>query len=140
MATHEGPPQSALDLAEKNFRPAAVEADLYEWWERSGFFTPDENAKKPFVMMLPLPNSTGDLHPGHALRFGGYGDLSARCALTSSACTGRVISTEPIGSCTGVCGIRRPTRISRCGTSNGPTRSITSATRGLTRCRRGHLR
>src|SRR5437899_1333369 len=79
MATHEGPPQSALDLAEKNFRPAAVEADLYEWWERSGFFTPDEkNAKKPFVMMLPLPNITGDLHLGPALGFGGYEDLMAR--------------------------------------------------------------
>ncbi len=79
MATHEGPPQSALGLAEKNFRPAAVEADLYEWWERSGFFTPDEkNAKKPFVMMLPLPNITGDLHLGHALGFGGYEDLMAR--------------------------------------------------------------
>ena len=84
MATHEGPPQSALDLAEKNFRPAAVEPDLYEWWERSGFFIPDEKntkkplAKKPFVMMLPLPNITGDLHLGHALGFGGYEDLMAR--------------------------------------------------------------
>jgi valyl-tRNA synthetase len=75
----ESPPQSALDLAEKNFRPAAVEADLYGWWERSGFFTPDEgNKKKPFVMMLPLPNITGDLHLGHALGFGGYEDLMAR--------------------------------------------------------------
>ena len=79
MATHEGPPQSALDLAEKNFRPAAVEADLYQWWERSGFFTPDQkNATQPFVMMLPLPNITGDLHLGHALGFGGYEDLMAR--------------------------------------------------------------
>jgi valyl-tRNA synthetase len=66
-------------LAEKNFRPAAVETDLYDWWERSGFFTPDEkNPKKPFVMMLPLPNITGDLHLGHALGFGGYEDLMAR--------------------------------------------------------------
>ncbi|TMF62208.1 MAG: valine--tRNA ligase [Chloroflexi bacterium] len=74
-----GPPASALDLAEKNFRPAAVEADLYGWWEESGFFTPDEkNRKKPFVMMLPLPNITGDLHLGHALGFGGYEDLMAR--------------------------------------------------------------
>jgi valyl-tRNA synthetase len=77
--TIERPPQSALDLAEKNFRPAAVEADLYRWWEESGFFTPDEgNPKKPFVMMLPLPNITGDLHLGHALGFGGYEDLMAR--------------------------------------------------------------
>jgi valyl-tRNA synthetase len=77
--TIERPPQSAFDFAEKNFRPAAVEADLYAWWERSGFFTPDEkNPKKPFVMMLPLPNITGDLHLGHALGFGGYEDLMAR--------------------------------------------------------------
>jgi len=77
--TIETPPRSALDLAEKNFRPAAVEGDLYEWWERTGFFTPDErSAKKPFVLMLPLPNVTGDLHLGHALGFGGYEDLMAR--------------------------------------------------------------
>ena len=77
--TLPGPPRSALEFAEKNFRPSAVEADLYEWWEGSGFFTPDErNAKKPFVMMLPLPNITGDLHLGHALGFGGYEDLMAR--------------------------------------------------------------
>jgi len=77
--TMAGAPKSALDLAEKNFRPAAVETDLYEWWERSGFFAPDEkSAKKPFVMMLPLPNITGDLHLGHAMGFGGYEDLMAR--------------------------------------------------------------
>ncbi len=77
--TMPGPPASALDLAEKNFRPAAVEDDLYRWWEESGFFTPDQtNAGKPFVMMLPLPNITGDLHLGHALGFGGYEDLMAR--------------------------------------------------------------
>src|SRR2546422_6079948 len=77
--TMPAPPVSALDFAEKNFRPAAVEAELYEWWERSGFFTPDEsNPNRPFVMMLPLPNVTGDLHLGHALGFGGYEDLMAR--------------------------------------------------------------
>jgi len=77
--TMPAPPASALDFAEKNFRPAAVETDLYEWWERSGFFTPDErNPNRPFVMMLPLPNITGDLHLGHALGFGGYEDLMAR--------------------------------------------------------------
>src|SRR5438309_3462133 len=77
--TMPAPPASALDFAEKNFRPAAVETDLYEWWARSGFFTPDErNPNRPFVMMLPLPNITGDLHLGHALGFGGYEDLMAR--------------------------------------------------------------
>ncbi len=73
------PPQSVVSFAEKHYRPSAVEQDLYGWWERSGFFTPDENNPgKPFVMMLPLPNVTGDLHLGHALGFGGYEDLMAR--------------------------------------------------------------
>ena len=65
------PPQSVVTFSEKNYRPSAVEQDLYAWWERSGFFTPDENnTNKPFVMMLPLPNVTGDLHLGHALEIG----------------------------------------------------------------------
>jgi len=73
------PPQSVVTFSEKNYRPSAVEQDLYAWWERSGFFTPDESDPgKPFVMMLPLPNVTGDLHLGHALGFGGYEDLMAR--------------------------------------------------------------
>jgi valyl-tRNA synthetase len=73
------PPASALSHREKNFRPSVVEKDLYDWWERSGFFTPPEKGGGPrFVMMLPLPNVTGDLHLGHALGFGGYEDLLAR--------------------------------------------------------------
>ncbi|TMC02574.1 MAG: valine--tRNA ligase [Chloroflexi bacterium] len=73
------PPQSVVSFSEKNYRPSAVEQDLYKWWEDNGFFTPDErNPNTPFVMMLPLPNVTGDLHLGHALGFGGYEDLMAR--------------------------------------------------------------
>ncbi len=81
MAERISPPAAVLDLREKNFRPSAVEAELYDWWERSGFFTPPAEAtpgEKTFVMMLPLPNVTGDLHMGHALGFGGYEDLMAR--------------------------------------------------------------
>ncbi|MGH2451297.1 MAG: valine--tRNA ligase [Candidatus Limnocylindria bacterium] len=77
--TMRAAPRSALTHAEKNFRPGAVERDLYEWWERSGLFTPpDHDRGRRFVMMLPLPNVTGDLHLGHALAFGGYEDLMAR--------------------------------------------------------------
>ena len=73
------PPASALSHHEKNFRPSAVEGELYDWWERSGFFRPpDKDDGRRFVMMLPLPNVTGDLHLGHALGFGGYEDLMAR--------------------------------------------------------------
>ena len=73
-------PQSALSHQDKNFRPSVVEKDLYDWWERSGFFRPpdEDDGGRRFVMMLPLPNVTGDLHLGHALGFGGYEDLMAR--------------------------------------------------------------
>ncbi len=80
--TIPAPPEIVLSHAEKNFRPSSVEAALYAWWEACGFFTPppaeDVLGKRPFVMMLPLPNVTGDLHLGHALGFGGYEDLMAR--------------------------------------------------------------
>ena len=75
------PPAAVLDFSEKNFRPSVVETELYDWWDRAGFFTPPADPRpgeKKFVMMLPLPNITGDLHMGHALGFGGYEDLMAR--------------------------------------------------------------
>ena len=75
------PPAAVLDFSEKNFRASVVETELYDWWERAGFFTPPAEAspgEKTFVMMLPLPNVSGDLHMGHALGFGGYEDLMAR--------------------------------------------------------------
>src|SRR2546421_13060330 len=80
MATGTTAPQAVLQYRGKNFDPSAVETFLYDWWEASGFFTPPEErpGETPFVMMLPLPNVTGDLHLGHALGFGGYEDLMAR--------------------------------------------------------------
>ena len=74
------PPQAVLQYRGKNFDASAVETFLYDWWESSGFFTPPpaRPGEKPFVLMLPLPNVTGDLHLGHALGFGGYEDLMAR--------------------------------------------------------------
>src|SRR5256885_6331294 len=73
-------PQAVLQYRGKNFDASAVETFLYDWWESSGFFVPgpERPGEKPFVMMLPLPNVTGDLHLGHALGFGGYEDLMAR--------------------------------------------------------------
>src|SRR5712692_5685047 len=80
MATQTKAPQAVLQYRGKNFDASAVETFLYDWWESSGFFTPPaaQPGDKPFVMMLPLPNVTGDLHLGHALGFGGYEDLMAR--------------------------------------------------------------
>ena len=80
MATQPNAPHAVLQYRGKNFDPSAVETFLYDWWESSGFFTPPppQPGETPFVMMLPLPNVTGDLHLGHALGFGGYEDLMAR--------------------------------------------------------------
>ncbi len=46
----------------------AIERKLYEWWEESGYFQPviDHN-RKPFVISIPPPNVTGELHLGHAM-------------------------------------------------------------------------
>ena len=53
---------------EKVFAPQQVEARLYEAWEQSGYFAPKKvEGKKPFVIMMPPPNITGQLHMGHAL-------------------------------------------------------------------------
>ena len=53
---------------EKVFAPQSVEARLYEAWEQSGHFAPKRvEGKKPFVVMMPPPNITGQLHMGHAL-------------------------------------------------------------------------
>lgn len=51
----------------KVYDPSAVEEPLYKFWEESGFFNaePDET-KKPFTIVIPPPNVTGQLHMGHA--------------------------------------------------------------------------
>lgn len=43
------------------------EMDMYELWEKSGFFNPDNitTGKKPFIISLPPPNANGELHVGH---------------------------------------------------------------------------
>ena len=50
------------------YNPNEVEEPLYRSWMEKGYFTPDvDHSKKPFVVIMPLPNVTGDLHLGHAL-------------------------------------------------------------------------
>jgi valyl-tRNA synthetase len=47
-----------------------VEDKIYQLWEKSGFFNPDKlpsRHKKPFSILLPLPNANDPLHMGHAL-------------------------------------------------------------------------
>ena len=53
---------------DKVFSPQEVEERLYREWEESGYFTAHRvPGKKPFVIMMPPPNITGQLHMGHAL-------------------------------------------------------------------------
>jgi valyl-tRNA synthetase len=53
------------------YEPAVVEQRWYDFWEQSGYFKPDPGSDAPtFVITIPPPNVTGDLHVGHALTFG----------------------------------------------------------------------
>ncbi len=53
----------------------ATEARIYDWWEKNGYFKPSSDpnrpdfdpSKKPFVISIPPPNVTGELHLGHAM-------------------------------------------------------------------------
>ncbi|MCS7052051.1 MAG: class I tRNA ligase family protein, partial [Thermomicrobium sp.] len=50
------------------YHPQAVESRWYDWWDRRGYFTPTIDwSRKPFVIIMPPPNVTGELHMGHAL-------------------------------------------------------------------------
>ena len=53
---------------EKVYSPSQIEERIYEKWESSGAFKPViDPAKKPFTIVMPPPNITGQLHIGHAL-------------------------------------------------------------------------
>lgn len=52
----------------KTYDPHETEQRLYDWWESKGYFTPKiDAARKPFVIVIPPPNITGELHHGHAM-------------------------------------------------------------------------
>ena len=52
----------------KNYDPGKVEQRIYNWWEEKGFFEPQIHPwKEPFVISMPPPNVTGQLHLGHAI-------------------------------------------------------------------------
>ena len=53
---------------EKTYNPAAIEDRLYEkWLEKKYFHAKVDRSKKPFTIVMPPPNVTGQLHMGHAL-------------------------------------------------------------------------
>jgi len=52
----------------KTYDPQSFEKRIYESWERDGDFCAHiDPGKKPFTIVIPPPNITGQLHMGHAL-------------------------------------------------------------------------
>lgn len=50
------------------YNPNGFEKEIYKKWEDGGYFKADVNKdKKPFTIVMPPPNVTGQLHLGHAL-------------------------------------------------------------------------
>ena len=51
----------------KTYDPSEMEGRIYENWEKSGYFHAEvDRSKKPFTIVMPPPNITGQLHMGHA--------------------------------------------------------------------------
>jgi len=69
----------------KSYDFRSTEGRIYEWWEQNGYFKPwnDPNqpgfdpSVEPFVISIPPPNVTGELHLGHAM-FVSMEDLMVR--------------------------------------------------------------
>ena len=50
------------------YNPEEFESELYEDWEKKGYFKPSmDKTKESYCIMMPPPNVTGKLHMGHAL-------------------------------------------------------------------------
>ncbi|MBI2868798.1 MAG: valine--tRNA ligase, partial [Chloroflexi bacterium] len=50
------------------YEPGRVERQWYDFWLAKGYFKPKvDPARRPFVIIMPPPNVTGELHVGHAL-------------------------------------------------------------------------
>ena len=52
----------------KVYEPQAVEAEIYKMWQEGGYFHAERDEhRKPFTIVMPPPNVTGQLHMGHAM-------------------------------------------------------------------------
>jgi valyl-tRNA synthetase len=50
------------------YEPGKIEKKWYDFWLKQGYFIPKiDHRKKPFVIIMPPTNVTGELHLGHAL-------------------------------------------------------------------------
>ena len=59
---------SELHELPKTYAPGEFEERIYKNWCDKGYFRPEvDKSKKPFTIVMPPPNITGQLHMGHAL-------------------------------------------------------------------------
>jgi valyl-tRNA synthetase len=66
--TIERSPMAEASALAKAYDPRLVEAGVYDRWDEAGYFQPRERPdREPFVIVMPPPNVTGELHVGHAL-------------------------------------------------------------------------
>ncbi|KAM8767817.1 valine--tRNA ligase, mitochondrial [Acanthopagrus schlegelii] len=74
--TANTPPGAKKDttvLLPSQYSPEYVESSWYQWWEKEGFFSPEQHERlshsvdQTFSLCIPPPNVTGTLHVGHAL-------------------------------------------------------------------------
>ena len=60
--------ENALAAMPSTYDHTEIESEIYARWEDSGLFRPEIDwSKKPFTIVLPPPNVTGELHNGHAM-------------------------------------------------------------------------
>ncbi|XP_037329260.2 valine--tRNA ligase, mitochondrial isoform X1 [Pungitius pungitius] len=71
--TPPGTKKDTLSPFPSSYCPEYVESSWYQWWEKEGFFRPEQHEKlghrvdQTFALCMPPPNVTGTLHLGHAL-------------------------------------------------------------------------
>ena len=51
----------------KAYEPVSSEQHWYQFWHSGGYFKAVDRGRGPFVIVMPPPNVTGELHMGHAL-------------------------------------------------------------------------
>ena len=57
----------AKELA-KSYKPSEFEDRIYDFWMKGNYFHAEvDKDKKPYTIVMPPPNITGQLHIGHAL-------------------------------------------------------------------------
>ena len=83
---------------DKTYNHKIYEEKIYEIWETSGAFTPKiDKTKKPFTIILPLPNASGRMHTGNVLMIA-IEDILIRWKKMQGFCTLWIPGTDHAGT------------------------------------------